>query len=112
LPEIRIADKPSARSPDRRQEFIMTKEPNDFAEFFRKATASLPPYGYQCRLACGPDAQPDRPEPLTRGALCRSQLISVPTGLGKTAAVVLACIWNRVGVPSPQSPIRLPLLVY
>src|SRR5439155_23515597 len=27
---------------------------------------------------------------------CRSRLINIPTGLGKTAAVVLAWLWNRL----------------
>ena len=34
---------------------------------------------------------------LTGGAECRSQLIDIPTGLGKTAAVVMAWLWNSVG---------------
>ena len=49
------------------------------------------PYEYQCRLACGPDADPEQPDTLGGGIACRSQLINIPTGLGKTAAVVLAC---------------------
>lgn len=39
-------------------------------------------YAYQQRLA-------DEP--------CISRLISVPTGLGKTAAIVLSWLWNRQG---------------
>lgn len=64
-----------------------------FDKFFQEATGYAP-YDYQRRLAGGE----------FRG-LCASQLISIPTGLGKTAAVVLAWLWNRVGVSSlnPQS---------
>jgi CRISPR-associated endonuclease/helicase Cas3 len=32
---------------------------------------------------------------LQEGSDCQSQLINIPTGLGKTAAVVLAWLWNR-----------------
>ena len=66
-----------------------------FDEFFQTATGNSP-YGYQCRLACGDDARSEKPESLTGGCECRSQLINIPTGLGKTAAVVLAWLWNRV----------------
>jgi hypothetical protein len=37
---------------------------------------------------------------------CRSRLINILTGLGKTAAVVLAWLWNRVINPSLDSPRR------
>lgn len=60
-----------------------------FPAFFSQATAGRQPYGYQCRLACGPQADPAQPETLHSGTACQSQLISIPTGLGKTAAVVL-----------------------
>jgi hypothetical protein len=55
-----------------------------FDQFFEAATRHAP-YDYQRRLAVG-DA----------GHRCESQLINVPAGLGKTAAVVLAWLWNRV----------------
>ena len=43
----------------------------------------------------------------------RSLLISVPTGMGKTAAVVLAWLWNRVGHPEQSHRDRWPRrLVY
>ena len=64
-----------------------------FPEFFKAATGNSP-YEYQCRLACGPLV-----EPLLGGTDCHSQLINIPTGLGKTAAVVLAWLWNRVQNP-------------
>ena len=39
--------------------------------------------------------------------VCHSQIINVPTGLGKTAAVVLAWLWNRVQIRNPEWPRRL-----
>ena len=64
-----------------------------FDEFFAIATTppgETPrlPYHYQRRLAGD-----------TAGRPCESQLINIPTGLGKTAAVVLAWLWNRVAHP-------------
>jgi hypothetical protein len=32
---------------------------------------------------------------LSGGTPCKSRLINIPTGLGKTAAVMLAWLWNR-----------------
>src|ERR1035441_5638033 len=55
-----------------------------FEQLFKAATGHAP-YDYQQRLAGGDSGRP-----------CESQLINVPTGLGKTAAVVLAWLWNRV----------------
>ncbi len=52
----------------------------DYETFFQTATGH-PPYGWQKRLAENPD--------------CQSRLIDIPTGLGKTAGVVLAWLWNR-----------------
>jgi CRISPR-associated endonuclease/helicase Cas3 len=67
--------------------------PPTYDEFF---AAAFPdgrrPYEYQRRLA--EDA-------------CVSRLIDVPTGLGKTAAVVLAWLWNRVHEKSESWPRRL-----
>jgi len=37
-----------------------------YDQFFNKATGNAP-YGYQCRLACGPDAHPDKPGTLAGG---------------------------------------------
>jgi CRISPR-associated endonuclease/helicase Cas3 len=72
-----------------------------YDDFFAKAAgANRRPYEYQCRLACG-----DQPEGMARdawlkqGAGCTSHLINIPTGLGKTAAVVVAWMWNRVAHP-------------
>jgi CRISPR-associated endonuclease/helicase Cas3 len=83
---------------------IMSRLP--FDDFFHTATGNSP-YGYQCRLACGPDAEPDKPYTLLDGTTCRSQLINVPTGLGKTAAVVLAWLWNRAHLQKSEWPRRL-----
>lgn len=51
----------------------------DYKEFFADATSLPAPYGYQSRLA-------EQPWP---------DLLDVPTGMGKTAAVVLAWPWKR-----------------
>jgi CRISPR-associated endonuclease/helicase Cas3 len=51
----------------------------NFEAFFKQATEK-PPYPYQTRLA----AAEQFPE-----------LIDIPTGLGKTAAVVPAWLWRR-----------------
>lgn len=53
-----------------------------FKAFFSQATGKPQPYAYQQCLA---------------EEHCISRLISVPTGLGKTAAVVLSWLWNRRG---------------
>jgi len=66
-----------------------------FDTFFQSVTGNTP-YDYQSRLA-GSDS----------GTACRSQLINIPTGLGKTAAVVLAWLWNRVQIENPTWPRRL-----
>ncbi len=72
--------------------------PVTFDAFFETTTGKKP-YDYQCRLACGPDAKAGDPDTLQSGAACESHLINIPTGLGKTAAVVLAWLWNRVVHP-------------
>jgi CRISPR-associated endonuclease/helicase Cas3 len=88
-----------------------------FDDFFRAATAGHAPYDYQRRLACGERHDPEA-EWLAGGTDCRSQLINIPTGLGKTAAVVLAWLWNRLGPslnsqPSTSNPPQWPRrLVY
>ena len=60
-----------------------------YAEFFHTATRNRP-YDWQQRLARDPE--------------CRSRLIDIPTGLGKTAGVVLAWLWNRLGKEEGQKP--------
>lgn len=86
-----------------------------YTDFFRQATHH-DPYHWQIRLACGeppPEANHDltHPDPATlawlRGtSLCSSHLIDIPTGLGKTAGVVLAWLWNYLesefSTPLPQ----------
>jgi CRISPR-associated endonuclease/helicase Cas3 len=74
-----------------------------FDEFFATAygSADMRPFGYQRNLAMNP--WPDA--------------LNVQTGLGKTAAVVLAWLWTRgwrLGVscaaPDPAMPRRHPLV--
>ena len=72
-----------------------------FDRFFNGATASNgatghEPFDYQRRLAGGDS-----------GTACRSQLINIPTGLGKTAGVVLAWLWNRAQLQKLEWPRRL-----
>jgi len=63
---------------------------DSYESFFQKATGSVP-YGYQVRLAeC---------EKL-------SALVNIPTGLGKTAAVVLAWLWRRQYADSAKNTPR------
>ncbi len=71
-----------------------------FDQFFSKATG-FNPYEYQNRLACSERDARDEDDWLKSGSPCESRLIDVPTGLGKTAAVVLAWLWNRVAHPDP-----------
>jgi CRISPR-associated endonuclease/helicase Cas3 len=66
-----------------------------FDKFFNDATGHEP-FDYQRRLADSDS-----------GTIIRSQLINIPTGLGKTAAVMLAWLWNRVQIPNPKWPRRL-----
>jgi CRISPR-associated endonuclease/helicase Cas3 len=69
----------------------------NFRDVFSKAMSESPsPYAYQSRLACEPDASLQDIDSLRSRASCHSQLINIPTGLGKTAAVVLAWLSNRV----------------
>jgi len=77
-----------------------------FADFFKAATENAP-YDYQSRLACGDHARSGKPGTLTGGGECRSLLINIPTGLGKTAAVVLAWLWNRVAPTLNSQPSTL-----
>ena len=76
---------------------------NSFETFFEKATGHAP-YEYQKRLACG---EPNEGEGQSQGVWCVSRLIDVPTGLGKTAAVVMAWLWNRVILGCEDWPRRL-----
>ena len=60
------------------------------------ATDFEQPFDCQCRLACGDDARLDNPETLVQVRECHSLLINIPTGLGETAVVVEAWLWNRL----------------
>jgi len=57
--------------------------------------------------ACGSDRQPYAYQSRLADLPCESRLISVPTGLGKTAAVILGWLWNRVHRKSVPWPRRL-----
>src|SRR6266478_8333174 len=81
----------------------------NFDDFFKVARGNeSSPFDYQRRLACG-EKQEGEPESvwLGHGTACASRLINIPTGLGKTAAVVLAWLWNRVQPQNPKWPRRL-----
>jgi CRISPR/Cas system-associated endonuclease/helicase Cas3 len=79
-----------------------------FPEFFQRAYGDdREPYDYQIRLACGGGASSEKPETLENGCECKSQLIHIPAGLGKTRAVAMAWLWNRVHWQYPQWPRRL-----
>src|SRR5579883_1699194 len=78
-----------------------------FQEFFHKATGNNSPYDYQRRLACGEQSGLTESERLANGTNCQPQLINIPTGLGKTAAVVLAWVWNRAHLQNTKWPRRL-----
>lgn len=85
----------------------------NYASFFTAATRSeslpsgLQPMGWQCRLACGEDADPEDLLTLGHGRECQSLLIDIPTGCGKTAGLVLAWLWNRVALSNQAWPRRL-----
>lgn len=65
----------------------------NYNRFFQSATG-YPPYGWQCRLACGEDANPESPATLQSHIDCASRLIDIPTGLGENAGGVIAWLWN------------------
>ncbi len=72
--------------------------PCRFDQFFQCALGSrVVPFDYQRRLACGERNGRSEKEWLQSGSECKSRLINIPTGCGKTAAAVLAWLWNRVG---------------
>lgn len=60
--------------------------------FSRQAIGGQTPYAFQRRLARGepPRSQISIIESEMHGVPCASQLINIPTGLGKTAIVVLS----------------------
>lgn len=87
----------------------------DYRSFFEAITAidselrgsRFQPMSWQCRLACGEHATSERPHTLQGGVECRSRLIDIPTGCGKTAGLVLAWLWNRIALNNPAWPRRL-----
>ena len=81
--------------------------PPQFDGFFQAATKKPSPYDYQRRVARGERNGRPEAEWLASGTECNSRLINIPTGLGKTAAVVLAWLWNRVQLQNPKWPRRL-----
>ena len=80
-----------------------------FGHLFAKATGLRPDqyHEYQARLACGERVARGDDDWLRAGSACESMLIDVPTGFGKTAAVVLAWLWNRVSKRRRDWPRRL-----
>jgi len=94
-----------ARASNRALEHDMQQQ--EFAAFFKVATDHDHPHDYQRRLACGEREDKSDAEWLCSGTECTSRLISIPTGMGKTAAVTLAWIWNRVVLGNDKWPRRL-----
>lgn len=90
----------------------------NFESFFTAATGNEP-YLWQCRLADGEQKECSNSEfrnndevaldllSKTEPARCQSRLIDIPTGLGKTAGVILAWLWNRVVRQGNDWPRRL-----
>jgi CRISPR-associated endonuclease/helicase Cas3 len=80
-----------------------------FPEFCRETTGdpSFEPYRYQSRMACGDPGDRALNKWLGEGTRCASRQINIPTGLGKTAAVIHAWLWNRVRLANPDWPRRL-----
>ena len=79
---------------------------NGFDHLFETATG-FSPHEYQARLACGERGSRNRNDWLNQGSACESMLIEIPTGFGKTGAVVLAWLWNRVLKQRDDWPRRL-----
>jgi len=79
-----------------------------FDSLFKSATGrGQGPFDYQRRLPCGERGNRNETEWLACGTDSRSQLINIPTGLGKTAAVALAWLWNRVQLKDSKRSRRL-----
>ena len=80
---------------DQRRALHSPAQLNTFNHLFAKATGFCP-HEYQARLACGERGSRGYDDWLSDGNACESMLIEIPTGFGKTGAVVLAWLWNRV----------------
>ena len=81
-------------------------QPSRFDHLFARATGFCP-HEYQARLACGERLERSYDDWLTDSSTCESTLIEIPTGFGKTGAVVLAWLWNRVLSARHDWPRRL-----
>jgi CRISPR-associated endonuclease/helicase Cas3 len=79
----------------------------DYRAFVNAVAGFENPMNWQCRLACGDDATPASPDGLLKGTTCRSRIVDIPTGFGKTAGVVLAWIWNCLVLEDQTWPRRL-----
>ena len=77
-----------------------------FDHLFAKATG-FRPHEYQEQLACGERRERGCDDWLSDSSACESMLIEIPTGFGKTGAVVLAWLWNRVLKHHDDRPRRL-----
>ena len=64
-------------------------------------------YDYQARLACGERSARSYDDWMRSDRACESTLIDIPTGFGKTSAVVLAWLWNRLIKHRDDWPRRL-----
>jgi CRISPR-associated endonuclease/helicase Cas3 len=72
----------------------------DYTQFFSKSFSKAnQPYHYQSQLA-GTSLEPAE-------SSCESRIIVIPTGMGKTAAVIHAWLWNRIHRASTEWPRRL-----
>ncbi len=84
----------------------LTDQQIRFDRLFEKATG-FSPHDYQVRLACGKRRARGRDDWLNNSSACESTLIDIPTGFGKTSAVVLAWLWNRIVRRRSDWPRRL-----
>ena len=89
-----------------RNHFPMQEESTRFDHMFISATG-FSAYEYQKRLGCGERKSSHFDHWLSESHECESMLIEIPTGFGKTAAVVLAWLWNRVFRQRDDWPRRL-----
>ena len=90
----------------RNREHMVNLNIDRFDHLFSAATGFCP-HEFQKRLSCGEQRERDYNEWLSSGSECESIFIDVPTGFGKTAAVILAWLWNRVALRRADWPRRL-----
>ena len=84
----------------------MNRQIARFDRFFASATC-FRHHENQARLACGECTTGSKDDWLSGSSACESMLIDIPTGFGKTGAVVLAWLWNRVFKQRDDWPRRL-----